>query len=111
MDVSCGDAADSVWRRVTRGGDNLSGGREEDDNGIQMISMLRTTENKSSRQGIADPSELTEGFPSKAEDLLKSQRSSSALLRQATFRRSSESCCGSLWTARRRNSFLARGFR
>jgi uncharacterized membrane protein len=35
--------------------------------------MLRTTENKIYRQGIADPSELADGFPSKAEDLFKYQ--------------------------------------
>ncbi len=46
---------------------------EEDDHGIQVVSMLRTTENKIYRQGIADPSELADGFPSKAEDLFKYQ--------------------------------------
>ena len=46
---------------------------EEDDHGIQVVSMLRTTENKIYRQGIADPSELAEGFPVKAEDLFKYQ--------------------------------------
>jgi uncharacterized membrane protein len=46
---------------------------EEDDHGIQIVSMLRTTENKIYRQGIADPSELADGFPSKAEDLFKYQ--------------------------------------
>ncbi len=35
--------------------------------------MLRTTENKIYRQGIADPSELADGFPTKAEDLFKYQ--------------------------------------
>jgi uncharacterized membrane protein len=46
---------------------------EEDDHGIQVVSMLRTTENKIYRQGIADPSELADGFPTKAEDLFKYQ--------------------------------------
>jgi uncharacterized membrane protein len=46
---------------------------EEDDHGVQVVSMLRTTENKIYRQGIADPSELADGFPSKAEDLFKYQ--------------------------------------
>jgi uncharacterized membrane protein len=41
----------------------------EDDHGIQVVSMLRTTENKIYRQGIGDPKELAEGFPVKAEDL------------------------------------------
>jgi uncharacterized membrane protein len=46
---------------------------EEDDHGVQVVSMLRTTENKIYRQGIADPSELADGFPTKAEDLFKYQ--------------------------------------
>jgi uncharacterized membrane protein len=41
----------------------------EDDHGMQVVSMLRTTENKIYRQGISDPKELTDGFPVKAEDL------------------------------------------
>jgi uncharacterized membrane protein len=46
---------------------------EEDDHGVDVVSMLRTTENKIYRQGISDPSELADGFPSKAEDLFKYQ--------------------------------------
>jgi uncharacterized membrane protein len=46
---------------------------EAEDKGVQIVSMLRTTENKIYRQGIADPSELADGFPSKAEDLFKYQ--------------------------------------
>ena len=46
---------------------------EAEDHGIQIVSMLRTTENKIYRQGIADPSELADGFPVKAEDLFKYQ--------------------------------------
>jgi len=46
---------------------------EDDDHGVQVVSMLRTTENKIYRQGIADPSELADGFPAKAEDLFKYQ--------------------------------------
>jgi uncharacterized membrane protein len=46
---------------------------EEQDKGVQIVSMLRTTENKIYRQGIADPSELADGFPTKAEDLFKYQ--------------------------------------
>lgn len=41
----------------------------EDDHGMQVVSMLRTTENKIYRQGISDPKELADGFPVKAEDL------------------------------------------
>ena len=40
-----------------------------DDKELQLITMLRTTENKIYRQGISDPSELADGFPTKAEDL------------------------------------------
>jgi len=36
---------------------------------VQVVSMLRTTENKIYRQGISDPKELADGFPSRAEDL------------------------------------------
>lgn len=43
----------------------------EDDHGMQVVSMLRTTENKIYRQGISDPSELADGFPVKAEDLFR----------------------------------------
>ncbi|HEX9199555.1 MAG TPA: glutamine amidotransferase [Acidobacteriaceae bacterium] len=46
---------------------------EAEDKGLQVVSMLRTTENKIYRQGIADPSELADGFPVKAEDLFKYQ--------------------------------------
>ena len=41
----------------------------EDDHGMQVVSMLRTTENKIYRQGISDPNELADGFPVLAEDL------------------------------------------
>lgn len=44
--------------------------RAEDlDPTVQMVSMLRTSENKVYRQGIDQPSELAEGFPVRAEDL------------------------------------------
>ena len=41
----------------------------DDDKELQVVSMLRTTENKIYRQGISDPAELADGFPIKAEDL------------------------------------------
>ena len=41
----------------------------DDDKELQVVCMLRTTENKIYRQGIGDPTELAEGFPNKAEDL------------------------------------------
>jgi uncharacterized membrane protein len=42
---------------------------EEDDRMVQIASIVRTSENKYYRQGIADPKELSEGFPSRPEDL------------------------------------------
>ncbi len=42
---------------------------EDEDPTIQLVSMLRTSENKIYRQGIKDASELADGFPVRAEDL------------------------------------------
>ena len=42
---------------------------EEDDRMVQIASIVRTTENKFYRQGISNPKELADGFPSRAEDL------------------------------------------
>jgi hypothetical protein len=42
---------------------------EADDPTVQLVSMLRTSENKIYRQGINDPSELAGGFPVRPEDL------------------------------------------
>jgi len=42
---------------------------EQDDRIVTVVSMLRTSENKIYRQGIDDPKELADGFPSRAEDL------------------------------------------
>ena len=42
---------------------------EDDDRIVQLVSMLRTTENKIYRQGIQDPKELAEGFPTRPENL------------------------------------------
>lgn len=42
---------------------------EEDDPSVQLVSMLRTSENKIYRQGISDPSELADGFPVRPEAL------------------------------------------
>ena len=36
---------------------------------VAMSSMVRTTQNKTFRQGLAEPKELEDGFPTKAEDL------------------------------------------
>jgi uncharacterized membrane protein len=42
---------------------------EEDDRMVQIASMVRTSENKIYRQGISNPKELADGFPSRPEDL------------------------------------------
>jgi len=42
---------------------------EEDDRMVQIVSMVRTSENKIYRQGISDPKELAGGFPSRPEDM------------------------------------------
>jgi uncharacterized membrane protein len=42
---------------------------EEGDRMVQLVSMVRTSENKIYRQGISNPQELVTGFPSRAEDL------------------------------------------
>jgi uncharacterized membrane protein len=42
---------------------------EEEDRMVQIVSMVRTSENKVYRQGISDPKELATGFPARAEDL------------------------------------------
>ena len=46
---------------------------EDDDRIVQLVSMLRTTENKIYRQGIDDPKELADGFPTTREDLFSYQ--------------------------------------
>ena len=46
---------------------------EEDDRIVKLVSMLRTSENKIYRQGIDDPKELADGFPSRVEDLFDYQ--------------------------------------
>ena len=46
---------------------------EDDDKIVQITSMLRTTENKIYRQGVSDPKELENGFPTNAEDLFAYQ--------------------------------------
>jgi len=42
---------------------------EQDDRMVQIVSIDRTSENKFYRQGISDPKELADGFPSRPEDL------------------------------------------
>lgn len=46
---------------------------EDDDPIVEIASMLRTTENKIYRQGIENPQELAEGFPTGAKDLFQYQ--------------------------------------
>ena len=64
---------------------------EDDDRIVQIASMLRTSENKIYRQGITDPKELADGFPTKVEDLSPIKASSSARWRPAISRRRSRS--------------------
>jgi uncharacterized membrane protein len=40
---------------------------------VHLVSMVRTTENNIYRQGIDDPAELADGFPSHSEDLFRYQ--------------------------------------
>lgn len=46
---------------------------EEDDGMVQIAAMVRTTANKTYRQGIKDAKELVTGFPTRAEDLFAYQ--------------------------------------
>lgn len=46
---------------------------EEDDRMVKIASMVRTSENKTYRQGITDSKELADGFPTKPEDLFQYQ--------------------------------------
>lgn len=41
----------------------------EEDRSLQLVTILRTTQNKTYRQGISNPKELEDGFPAKAEEL------------------------------------------
>lgn len=41
----------------------------EDDRSIQLVTMLRTTQNKIYRQGIGEPKELEQGFPASVDEL------------------------------------------
>jgi hypothetical protein len=44
---------------------------EDQDPTVQIVSMLRTSENKIYRQGIGNPAELSDGFPARPEDLFQ----------------------------------------
>ncbi len=45
----------------------------DDDRMLRLVSMLRTSENKIYRQNVRDPSELGQGFPTRAQDLFAYQ--------------------------------------
>ena len=45
----------------------------EDDKNIELVSIVRTTQNKVYRQGIANSQELKDGFPTKVEELFAFQ--------------------------------------
>ncbi|HEY7855582.1 MAG TPA: vWA domain-containing protein [Terriglobales bacterium] len=46
---------------------------EAKDSQIQLVSMVRATQNKIYRQGVTDPAELADGFPARAQDLFRYQ--------------------------------------
>jgi uncharacterized membrane protein len=46
---------------------------EQEDRMVQIASIVRTTENKTYRQGISDPKQLDSGFPARPEDLFTYQ--------------------------------------
>ena len=46
---------------------------EENDPDVQLVSIVRTTENRIYRQGIENPSELADGFPSRSDELFRYQ--------------------------------------
>ena len=62
-------AAFFMWKASRAGNTNSSAARRTTTASVQFVSMLRTTENKIYRQGINDPKELADGFPTRAEDL------------------------------------------
>jgi uncharacterized membrane protein len=41
----------------------------DEDQNVQLVTLLRATQNKNYRQGLSDPKELEEGFPTKREEL------------------------------------------
>jgi uncharacterized membrane protein len=41
----------------------------DEDTTVQLVTLLRATQNKNYRQGISDPKDLEEGFPAKREEL------------------------------------------
>jgi uncharacterized membrane protein len=43
------------------------------DRNVQLVSILRTTQNKLYRQGLASPEELAQGFPARVEELFAYQ--------------------------------------
>ncbi|MEJ7607173.1 MAG: glutamine amidotransferase [Bryobacteraceae bacterium] len=43
------------------------------DHGLELVSMLRTTQNKIYRQGVKNPSDLQEGFPATVDELFSYQ--------------------------------------
>ena len=59
----------SMSKASRAGSSNSSGGLRTTITIVQVVSMLRTSENKIYRQGISDPKELADGFPVRPEDL------------------------------------------
>jgi len=71
---------------------------EDDDPSVQIVSMLRTSENKIYRQGIANPDELANGFPVRPEDLLDIPASLSGQWMRITSLLCSRNCCANMST-------------
>ena len=67
-------SAASCMSKASRAGNtNSSAAPRRTTASCTIVSMLRTSENKIYRQGIDDPKELADGFPSRAEDLFAYQ--------------------------------------
>jgi len=69
---------------------------EDDDPTVQVVSMLRTSENKIYRQGLSDPNELADGFRYGRRTCSVIQASSSALLPPITSRHCNRSFYASM---------------
>ena len=69
---------------------------EDDDPTVQIVSMLRTSENKIYRQGISDPSELADGFRCARKISSVMRASSSAQSMPTTSLHCSRNCCANI---------------
>ncbi len=73
---------------------------EDDDPTVQLVSMLRTSENKIYRQGISDPSELADGFPVRPGESVRLLRHHHRLCRcRLLHAAAAGACCANMSTA------------